>query len=118
MSVRQILFTVGAVALSAHVSAGQAVTAALATASPHVAPFQLDAAHRVPPNAADTAKRPSRRSTVTGAVTGALIGGLATAGFVLNATAYDCVYNVTSGSPCPKKNYVLLHTVTIAAGAT
>ena len=118
MSVRQILFTVAGVALSAHVSAGQAVTAGLATASPQVAPFQLDAAHRVPPNAADTAKRPSRRSTVTGAVTGALIGGLATAGFVLNATGYDCVYNVTSGSPCPKKNYVLLHTVTIAAGAT
>lgn len=118
MSVKHILFTVAVVALSAQVSAAQAVTAALASASPQVAPLQSDVVHRVRPNAADTAKRPPRRSTVTGAVTGAVIGGLATAGFVLNATAYDCVYDVTSGSPCPKKNYVVLHTVTIAAGAT
>jgi len=61
----------------------------------------------------DTTAHPSRRAAVTGAIVGALIGGLGTAAYVLNATAYDCV---TSGPPCRRRNYVLLHTVTISAG--
>jgi hypothetical protein len=63
----------------------------------------------------DSVARPSRRAAIAGAAAGAVVGGLAAAGYILNATARDCV---TSGPPCPKKNYVLLHTVTIAAGAS
>jgi uncharacterized protein YcfJ len=62
----------------------------------------------------DSGAQSSRRASVTGGVLGAVIGGLGAAGYILNAKAYHCV---TSGPPCPKKNYVLLHTVTIAAGA-
>ena len=64
--------------------------------------------------ASDTSTRPSRRASITGAAVGAVIGGLGTAAFILNATAYNCV---TSGPPCPHKNYIVLHTVTITAGA-
>jgi hypothetical protein len=55
----------------------------------------------------------ARRAQVIGAVAGAVIGGLVTAGFVLNATATDCI---TNGPPCPKKNYTFLHVVTISTG--
>jgi hypothetical protein len=61
----------------------------------------------------DSVRATSRRSTVTGAIVGALIGGVASAGYILNATAEECV---TSGPPCPKKNHVVLHTFTITAG--
>lgn len=63
----------------------------------------------------DSIARSSRRSAIIGAVTGAVVGGLGAAGYILNATAQNCV---TAGPPCPKKNYIVLHTVTIAAGAT
>jgi hypothetical protein len=50
---------------------------------------------------------------VIGAISGAVVGGLGSAGYILNATASDCR---TQLAPCPKKNYMLLHTVTITAG--
>ena len=116
---RQIFSAIAAVALSVQVGTAQSGVAPIASTS---VPWEtlhspsLNAMHRFP--TADSARQSSRRSTVAGAVAGAVIGGLATAGFVLNATAYDCVYSVSVGPPCPKKNYVVLHTVTIAAGAT
>jgi hypothetical protein len=116
---RQISSAIVAIALSAQAIAAQGKAAPIVSASE---PSQrlhspgLYAVYRF--RSADGARQPSRRSTIAGAVTGAVIGGLATAGYVLNATAYHCVYNVASGPPCPKKNYVVLHTVTIAAGAT
>lgn len=63
----------------------------------------------------DSITQPSRRAAIIGAVTGAVAGGLGAAGYILNATAQNCV---TAGPPCPKKNYIVVHTVTIAAGAT
>jgi hypothetical protein len=63
----------------------------------------------------DTGLTSSRRSMVTVAIVGALVGGLASAGYILNATAEKCA---TIGPPCPKKNHVVLHTLTIAAGAS
>jgi hypothetical protein len=116
---RQVSSAIVAIALSAQAMAAQRATAPIVSASEpsqrlHSAGFYaVDRAHT-----ADSARRFSRRSTIAGAITGAVIGGLATASYVLNATAYHCVYNVTGGPPCPKRNYVVLHTVTIAAGAT
>jgi hypothetical protein len=62
----------------------------------------------------DSSKDRSRRPALAGAVVGAVLSGLGTAGYILNATAYHCI---TSGPPCPRKNYTFLNLVTIAAGA-
>jgi hypothetical protein len=119
MAMREILYTIVVVALSARVIGAQAraTPVSISEVSARLHPPSLLTADRIPVSIADTARRPSRRSTVTGAVTGAVVGGLATAGYILNATVQDCVYNVSTGSPCPKKNYVPLQTVVIAAGA-
>ena len=108
----------GALALGASVAraqdSGPVMTANLSISTQTIIPPALV---YFPPTfreaAEDTARRSSRRSVVSGAVVGGVIGGLASAGYILNATAYHCV---TFGPPCPKKNYLLLHTVTIAAG--
>jgi hypothetical protein len=111
---------VAAVALSAPTASAQRTVVgrqrtALArhwAATEFVVP-QTNGLPRRPPN--DTSGRQSHRSAIVGGVVGAAMGGLATAAYVLNATAYDCV---TQGPPCPKKNYVVLHVSTITAGAT
>jgi hypothetical protein len=76
---------------------------------------RLETRHLPPPMLrADSSKHRSRRAAVAGGVVGAVLGGLGAAGYILNATAYDCI---TSGPPCPRKNYTFLNTITIAAGA-
>ena len=59
-----------------------------------------------------------RRASIIGAAVGAVVGGLASAAYILNATATECVYVVSIDSSCPQRSHVVLHTVTIAAGAT
>ena len=76
--------------------------------------------------AADTAIS-HRRATVIGATVGAVVGGLGTAGFILNALAPHCVTAISANASGPtvhsthcthRSRIVVLETVTIAAGAT
>ena len=62
-----------------------------------------------------------RRATIIGATTGAVIGGLGTAAFILNALAPDCITLVStaSSSHCGHRGRIVaLETVTIAGGAS
>jgi hypothetical protein len=68
-----------------------------------------------------------RRATAIGATAGAVIGGLGTAGYILNALAPNCVTAISAASSDPtvhsthctqRSRIVVLETVTIAAGAT
>jgi len=66
------------------------------------------------PFAADSARPRSRRGgIIIGGVLGAIVGGVAAAGYVLNATAYDCV---TIGPPCPYDRHTTRRVATIALG--
>lgn len=67
------------------------------------------------------------RATLIGAAAGAVLGGLGTAAYILNALAPNCVTAVAATSPGPtvasshcqhRSRIVVLETVTIAAGAT
>jgi hypothetical protein len=57
-----------------------------------------------------------RRAGIIGAVVGGVIGGLGSAGYILNATAGDCLTEVSAGSGCGHDSHVVLRTATIAAG--
>ena len=57
--------------------------------------------------------RPHSHAPLIGAVIGGVAGGLATAAYVLNATATDCV---TVGPPCPHNPDTTRRVVTITAG--
>jgi hypothetical protein len=68
-----------------------------------------------------------RRATIIGATAGAIIGGVGTAGYILNALAPDCVTAVSALSTGPtvrsthcthRSQIVVVETVTIATGAT
>ena len=67
------------------------------------------------------------RATLIGATAGAVLGGLGTAAYILNALAPDCVTAVAATSSGPtvasshcqhRSRIVVLETVTIVAGAT
>jgi len=57
-----------------------------------------------------------RRAAIIGAVSGAIIGGLGSAGLILNAVGTECVRNVSDNSGCPGHSHVVLHAATITAG--
>jgi hypothetical protein len=80
---------------------------------------------RVSPLVDTTGARVShRRATTVGATSGAIIGGVGAAAFILNALAPDCVTAVSTGamvwsSHCGhREGIVAVETVTIAAGVT
>lgn len=68
----------------------------------------------IAPIAADSDRSRSRRGAVIGGVFGAIVGGVAAAGYVLNATAYHCV---TIGPPCPYDPHTTRRVATIVLGA-
>lgn len=118
---------IGIVALVSLVSLGAAsLTAqvAIQTSPVHVArSLLLDTAFRslrrvqsagIAPFAVDSVKPRSHRAAVVGGAIGAIVGGLAAAGYVLNATAYDCV---TSGPPCSDDHHTTRRVATITLGA-
>lgn len=57
-----------------------------------------------------------RRAAIIGAVSGAVIGGLGSAAFILNAVGTECVRNVSDNSGCPGHSHIVLQTATITAG--
>jgi len=57
-----------------------------------------------------------RGAAIIGAVSGAIIGGLGSAAFILNAVGTECVRNVSDNSGCPGHSHIVLHTATITAG--
>jgi uncharacterized protein YcfJ len=67
----------------------------------------------IAPFAIDSARPRSRRGAIAGGVLGAIVGGVAAAGYVLNATAYDCT---TVGPPCPNDPHTMRRVTTIALG--
>ena len=68
----------------------------------------------IAPLAGDSARPTARRGAIIGGVLGAIVGGGAAAGYVLNATAYDCV---TIGPPCRYDHHTTRRVVTITIGA-
>src|SRR5438105_1091719 len=47
-----------------------------------------------------------RRGAIIGAVSGAVVGGLGSAAFILNATAPHCVRNVSDFFGCPRHSRI------------
>ena len=67
------------------------------------------------PLRADSAAHSHRRATIVGGAVGALVGGLSSAAYILNATAYRCV---TIGPPCPYDPHTGRRVVVIVAGTS
>jgi hypothetical protein len=97
-----------------HAQAGVAVDR-VAPRDRHPLTEQLVRARR---SASDTTHS-HRRATIVGAMSGAVIGGLGSAGYVLNATTPHCFTEVSLGSGCTHKTRrVVLQSVAIGAGTT
>lgn len=108
-----ILFAVLAILVTTRVGAQQ-FTAAMSYETAGVAAswdHGIRLAAGLPP---DTANH--RRGAIIGAVSGAIIGGLGSAGFILNAVGTECVRNVSDDSGCPGHSHAVLRTATITAG--